>query len=291
MRDLILVDAWLLLGALVQLVLVLRARNFAYRDWIVPLLGLLGLSLGWFFFIWACSGNQGFSPAADAFIIGYGAAVCAGALYVSAFAPMRLNATTLISLTISFWAVYWTGAVIKAWLLPAIVMTLASIAFAGGFGRRFLTFRAALQIWALSAAALVAWNSIPPGVGKVIGDWRAEELAHTLSFIEVAVTGAQAFLVAQMTTALIMLFFPETWSGWLPQRGEDESLRWQAVVALVVQAAIFILVRNGGAAHNETMALAVFAALAHGAMTGPDAKSPRPVVDDSFEPFRDRGLP
>jgi hypothetical protein len=283
-KDLVLVDALLLLGAFIQLVLVLRARNFLPKDWLAPVVGLLGGTVGWFLFIRLVSGSQGWSPAAEAFLIGYGAAVCGGGLYVSAFAPMRLNPTTLISLTISFWAVYWTGGAARLWLIPASVMTAAAVVFAAGRGEDSLIFRAALQIWSFFAAALVAWNSIPPNVGKVIGDYRAVEMAHTLGSVEVLVTGAQAFLFAQMGCGLIMLMFEETWSGWLPQRGEDDRVRWPAMAALVVQAAAFILLRkSGGESQSQVMALAVFAALAHGAMTGPDAKSPPPEVDLSFE--------
>jgi hypothetical protein len=279
-----LVDAGLLLGAVIQLLAVLRARNFYLRDWLLPLIALLGGTFGWFFFIRLVSGTQGFGPAADGFIIGFGGSVCLGAIYVSAFAPMRLNPTTLISLTISFWAVYWSGAVIRAWAIPAAAMTFAALVFAAGGGRRVVLLRAALQVWCLSAAALVAWNSIPSSVGKVIGDYRAEELAHTLNAVEVLVTGAQAFLFAQMGSALILLLFEETWSGWLPKSGEDDTIRWPAMAALVVQAGAFILLRRSGdAAQSHAAALAVFAALAHGAMTGPDAESSHPHVDVTYD--------
>jgi hypothetical protein len=284
MPPLILVDVWLLLGAVIQLCLVLRARNFLPRDWLVPLLALLGGSIGWFFFIRICS--QDFGPAADAFIIGYGMALSFGAIYVSAFAPMRLNSATLLSLTISFWAVYWSGGVEHKWLYPAIAMTAAALAFAAGRGRGSLPFRAALQIWSLTAAALVAYDGIPSRVATVLKDYRKEETAHTLGPLEVLVTGAQFFLFAQMGTALILLMYDETWTGWLPAKGFDESLGWPALAALVVQGAAFILLRkSGGDSQSQFMSLALFAALAHGAMTGPDAKSSPPVVDKSFEPF------
>jgi hypothetical protein len=280
MNDLVVVDAWLLLGAVAQLILVLRARNFYLEDWLVPVGALLGVSLGWYFFIYLCSGNQGAGPAAETFIIGFGMGVCLCGIYVSAFAPLRLNPTTLLSLTISFWAVYAAGGSDRRWLIPALVMTAAALLYAAGAGRDSLAMRAGLQFWSLSAAALVAWNSIPASVGNVIGDYRAAELAHTLDRFEILVSGAQAFLFAQMGSALILMIFEETWSGWLPKRGEDGSLRWPAVAALVVQAAAFVLLRrSGGAAQSHAMALAVFAALAHGAMTGPDASSDHPDVD------------
>lgn len=286
MTPLIIVDAWLLLGALVQLALVLRARNFLARDWIVPLLALLGGTVGWFFFIALCSGNQGFGPAADCFVIGFSMALGFSAIYVSAFAPLRLNPATLISLTLSFWAVYWTGGVDHKWFYPGLAMTASAIAFAAGPVRGLLPFRAALQIWTLAAAALVAYDGIPSRVAEVLKDYRRAETAGTLGPIEVLVTGAQYFLFTQMGVGLILLMFPETWSGWLPKQGEDESLRWPAVAALVVQAAAFILLRkSGGQVQSDVMALAVFAALAHGAMTGPDAHSGHPRVDKSFEPF------
>lgn len=284
MKDLVLVDAWLLLGALVQLLLILRARNFYLKDWILPLAGLVGGSLGWFFFIYVCSGNQGFSPAADAFIIGFGMAVGGAAIYVSAFAPLQLNSATLLSLTLSFWAVYFTGGVERKWLWAAVPMTLASIVFVAGRARGVLPFRAALQAWALGAASLVAYDAIPASVGKVIGDYRAEELARGVNPVDGLVAGAQGLLLAQMGIGLLLLMFPDTWAGWLPRKDRDESLPKPAIVALIIQAAIFIWLRkSGGQAQSQFMALSVFAALAHGAMTGDDAKAPRPVVDRSFE--------
>ncbi|HXT01434.1 MAG TPA: hypothetical protein VN915_12210 [Elusimicrobiota bacterium] len=292
MPDLVLVDAWLLLGAVVQLALVLRARNFYPRDWILPLLGLLGGSLGWFGFLYLCSNafgpvGPGVGPAANGFVVGFGMALAGSAIYVSAFAPMRLNPATLLSLTISFWAVYWTGGVPSRWLWAAVPMSAAALVFIAGGGRGFLTFRAVLQIWSLAAAALVAWDAIPAGVGSVLGDYRVEELAHTLGPVEVLVTGAQTFLFAQMAVGLVLLVNSETWTGWLPEKAEHDDLSWPVIAALIVQAGAFVWLRKSGAGvQSQFMAVAIFAALAHGAMTGPDAKGARPVVDVSFEPIR-----
>jgi hypothetical protein len=293
MSDLVRVDLWLLLGAFVQLALVLRARNFYAKDWIAPVLGLVGGSLGWFGFIYLCSNafgavGQGTGPAAEVFAIGFGGGLIGAALYVSAFAPMRLNSPTLLSLTLSFWAVYASGGAERKWLWVAVPMSVAAAVFVAGGGRRAVAFRAALQVWSLAAAALVAWDAIPHSVGQVFSDWRIAELAGGLSLVEVLVAGAQGFLFAQMAVGLVMLVNADTWTAWLPENAEHDDLRWPAIAALIVQAAAFVWLRkSGGDAHGQFMAVALFAALAHGAMTGPDA-SERPVVDMTFEVWERR---
>lgn len=279
MADLLRLDALIVLGALVQMLLILRARNFYLKDWLFPVFGLVGGTLFWFLFIRLVSGTQGWGPAIDGFMIGFAMSLCAGAIYLSAFAPLQLNSTTLLSLTLSFWAVYASGGVERKWLWAAVPLTLASVVFISGGGRRVIPFRAVLQAWALAAATLVAYDAIPSSIGKIVWDYRAAELAPGFKPIEALVTGAQALLLTQMGVGLLLFIFPDTWGGWLPKNGRDESIPKHGIVALIVQAAIFVWLRkSGGQGESQFTVLSVFAALAHGAMTGDDAQS-RPVVD------------
>lgn len=143
------VDAWLLLGAVVQCALVLRARRFRAHDWIMPLLLLIGVSAGWFGFILLCSSVP---SAAEIFPIGFFFALTACGLFVADSAPPRLSAAALLSLTVSFWAVYWTGGLSRTWLFPAIPMSAAALWFAWYPRMTPLPGRMALQAWSLSAA-------------------------------------------------------------------------------------------------------------------------------------------
>jgi hypothetical protein len=274
------VDAWLFLGAVIQLILILRARNFYLKDWLLPLGALLVGSIGWLLFIRLCSGIQGWGPAGEAFPIGFGMALTGAVIYLAVYAPLQLNSTTLLSLTLSFWAVYAGGGVERKWLWAAVPMTVASIAFISGRGRQNWTFRAALQVWALGAASLVAYDAIPASIGNVLGSYKGEELAAGYPPLEGLIAGAQVFLLAQMAIGLLMLLLPETWAGFLPKSGRDENIPRMGIIALIVQAGLFVWLRGAnGQAQSQVMGMAVLAALAHGAMTGDDAKPARPVVD------------
>jgi hypothetical protein len=292
MTPLMMVDAWLLLGAAAQCVLVLKARRFRSIDWLLPLFLLIGGSAGYFCFIVICSGPAGPSggfqigPAADTFVVGYGMALAGAATFVAAYAPLRLNATALLSLTLTFWAAYHAGGLSHDWFYPGLAMSAGALLFAAGRWRTSVPARMALQAWSLAAAAVVAADGVPARVAAVLKDYKKEETAHTLSPLEVLVTGAQFFLCAQMAVGLILMVMDdETRAAWYPSSdAADDRPSWPAFAALAVQGAAFAwLRRSSGDVQGEGMALAVFAALAHGAMTGEDAKSAAPDIPKDQE--------
>lgn len=273
-------DEWMLLGAVVQCVLVLRARRFELHDWVLPLLLLIGGSLGWFGFIVICSDV---ANAAPVFFIGFLLALSASGLFLADAAPPRLSAPALLSLTITFWAVYWTGGLSRAWLVPAVPMTAASLWFAWYPQMTPAQARLVLQAWSLSAAAAIAVLGIPTHVPSVMGDYRVEELAHTLSAAETFVTGAQALLFAMLACGVLMLVDPDTWRGWVPSK-DDRPPRWSAIVVLMGQGAVLTwALRRGAEVQGQLFALSVLGALAHGAMTGEDADGLEARVDPALK--------
>lgn len=281
MTPLVRVDAWLLLGALFQCLLILKSRRFRLVEWLLPLILLLGISIGFFFLIRLAS--QDFSPAAEFFPIGFSLALTGAALYVAAFAPPRLNTTALLSLNVTFWAVYLGGGLSRAWLVPAVVMSAGTVLYAAGVGRSRLRARVALQAWALLASVMVAADGVPSLVVEFYKNDAHEELAHALSRLDLLVTGAQVFLMVLMAAGLLLVFDPDTWPAWLPDREEDERPRVLAVIVLFAQGAAFYWLRTqSGVLQGQFAALTVFAAMAHGAMSGSDAKGPA-QVDTGFK--------
>lgn len=275
------VDAWLLLGAVVQCALVLKARRFRPHDWIMPLFLLIGMSAGWFGFIILCSNVP---SASEIFIIGFFFALTGSGLYVADCAPLRLSAATLLSLTITFWAVYLTGGLSRAWLYPALPMSAAAIWFAWYPRMTPLQGRMVLQAWSLTAAAAIAAEGVPSRVADFLKDYRMAELAHTMAPGEVLLTGAQLFLFAQLAAGVVLLSDAATWRAWSPSE-RDESPRWPVLIVLLGQGAVLVWARReGGEVQSRLIAVAVLAALAHGAMTGADAGlEPRPMVDPKLE--------
>ncbi|MFI5346664.1 MAG: hypothetical protein ACHQ51_09855 [Elusimicrobiota bacterium] len=274
------VDAWLLLGAVVQCVLVLRARRFQLPDWFLPLLILIGGSAFWFGFIIICSTVP---DAANSFIIGFFMAMIVSGAYISGTAPPRLKAAALLSFTVTFWAIYMNGGLSRSWLYPAVVMTAASLWFASFPRATPLIARMALQTWCLSVATAAAADGVPSNVSKVLQDYRVEELAHTLPPIEVLITGAQFFLFSLLGAGVVMLVIPETWEAWYPSR-RDERPRLAALAAVMVQGAVLIWARGHGAeVQGQLVSLSVLAALAHGAMSGGEEDDEGPLVLDNSE--------
>jgi len=276
------VDARLLLGALAQCALVLRARRFRPHDWIMPLFLLIGVSAGWFGFIRLCSNVP---SAAEAFPLGFFFALTACGLFVADAAPPRLSAAALLSLTVTFWAVYLSGGLSRVWLYPAIPMSAAALWFAWAPQAIPLPGRMALQAWSLSAAAAIAVVGLPLRVMSVMVDYRVTELAPALSLGEILITGAQVFLFAMLAAGVVLLFDQGTWRGWYPS-DKDARPSGTAVIALFAQGAVLAwALRRGGQVQGQFVALSVLGALAHGAMTGDDAGGElKPVVDPGLDP-------
>lgn len=201
-------------------------------------------------------------------------------VFVAEAAPPLLNPAALLSLTVTFWAAYASGAFARAWLAPGALMTAGTVLFALGKFRKSVPARFLLQFWGLAAATALAADNIPARVASTVWDYRKEELASSLPPGEVLMTGAQFFIFALMFGGLAMMFDPETRRAWSPRgRDGDERPRWPAMVALTAQGAVLYWARRaGGAVQSQLLALSTFAALAHGAMTGGDAVGLEPRV-------------
>jgi hypothetical protein len=271
-------DALILTGAAVQCALVLASRRFRPRDWFLPLFILIGGSAGFLGFLRLISPD--ISTIADAAIVGFGMALTASSLCVAESAPPRLSPAALLSLTITFWAAYQAGGMSSGWLIPALAMTVFTVLFAAGLWSSSMPMRMFLQSWSLLLAAGLSADGVPARVAAMLKHYNKEEIAPSLATVEVLIAGAQFFLLAQMATGLILVFDRKTWSAWEPS-GRDERPRPAAVVGLLVQAALFVWLRRAGDDPGGLVALATFAALAHGAMSGADAAgaAPRPAID------------
>lgn len=203
MTPLVRFDALLLTGATVQCALVLFSRRFRPQDWLLPLFLLIGGSAGFFIFLRICSPD--ISTIADSAIVGFLMALGAASIYVAEYAPPRLNPTALISLTITFWAVYRTGSLSHSWLVPALAMTLLSVLFAAGLWSSSMPARMLFQGWSLMLAAVLSADGVPARVASFLQDYRKDELAPTITTLEVLIAGAQFFLLAQMASGLVLL--------------------------------------------------------------------------------------
>jgi hypothetical protein len=270
-------DALLLTGAALQCSLVLASRRFRPRNWFLPLLILIGGSAGFLGFLRLVSPD--ISTIADAAIVGFGMALIATGLLVAESAPPRLTPAALLSLTITFWAAYKMGGMSSGWLIPALAMTAVTVLFAAGVWSRSMPMRLFLQAWSLILAAGLSADGVPARVAAMLKHYNKEEIAPSLASIEVVIAGAQFFLLAQMAMGLVLLFDNKTWIAWTPT-GRDERPRPAAVVALLLQGSVFIWMRRAGDDPGGLIALATFAALAHGAMSGADAAgaAPRPTI-------------
>jgi hypothetical protein len=268
---LIRIDELLLAGATVQCALVLASRRFRPKDWILPLFILVGGSAGSFGFLRLASPDL--SAIADGAIIFYAMALMGCGLFVADYAPSSLNPTALLSLTITFWAVLLMGNLSRLWLLLLLPMTVVAVLFAVGYWSRSMGGRLLLQAWSLILAVILSADGVPARVATVLRSYRKEELAPSLTAFEIVVAGAQFFLLAQMAAGLAVLIDVDTWSAW-DTPGRDERPRAAAVVGLVLQGAVFFwLRRSAGELQGDLLALATFAALAHGGMTGGDASN------------------
>ena len=283
MNPFVRVDALLLAGAALQCTLVLASRRFRPQDWLLPLFILIGGSAGFFGFLRLCSAD--ISTTADVAVVGFVMALGASAVFIAELAPPRLNPTALLSLTITFWAAYLMGDLSRVLLVPGLVMTLAVVLFAAGVWVSSMNARMALQAWSLVAGAALAADGVPARVAAMYKDYHTDETAAALLPLEVFVSGAQFFLVALMAGGLFMLFDGKTSFAWMPSQ-KDERPRVAAIIVLLAQGAAFVgLRRAGGQYPAGLLALATFAALAHGAMSGDDAQNalPRPVIDPQDE--------
>src|ERR1700692_3617571 len=107
--------ACLIVGALAQCTLVLRARGFPPSSWAVSLGALVLCPLAAYGFFRLMTGHEeaaGF--ALMGFILG---AITAGLALMDA--PPRVSSLGLLSLTVTFWAACWPGGSRPGWFFPA----------------------------------------------------------------------------------------------------------------------------------------------------------------------------
>lgn len=275
MTSILALDAWLTIGAFVQCALILHARGFRVRDRIVPLAGLLLVPAFWFVFITICSTT---ADAAEAYFLGLTFGLTVSGVWVIAEAPPRLTATSLLSLTVTFWAVYRPITPRPDWFVAAVVMSALAALFAVSGWNPPSPLRAALYAWSLAAAAATVASGLSKPVAHTLLDY-THVLPPDLSVVEALLTGAQYFLFMQLFTGLI-LFLP-IGSGKSGLKYADRliasydagaRLSWKGLAVLLGQAAALYWARRaGGQVRSELVSLATIAALAHGAMTGEDA--------------------
>ena len=281
MTSILAVDVWVTIGALVQCALILRARGFDYRDRVVPLAALLLIPAFWFGFITICSTT---ADAAEAYLIGLIFGLTISGVWVISEAPPRLTATSLLSLTVTFWAaVHLPNGWRPDWFYPAVFMSAVGIVFAVGGWTPPVLVRAALYAWSLAAASAIIASGVSTKVAYALTDYH-HTVPAGLNVAEALLTGAQYFLFMQLLTGLI-LFLPisKDDSGLkyadrlVASYDAGARLRWTGVAVLLGQAAaLYWASRAGGEVQSEFVSLATVAALAHGAMTGEDAGvSPR----------------
>jgi hypothetical protein len=272
--SLLAVDVWVTIGALVQCALILRARGFDYRDRVVPLAALLLIPAAWFGFITLCGST---ADAAESYLIGLAFGLTISGACVISEAPPRLTATSLLSLTVTFWAVY-RPQYRPDWFYAAVFMSLvAALVAVAGWNPPGLV-RAAIYAWSLAAAAAIIAGGVSTKVAYALTDYH-HTVPAGLNIAETLLTGAQYFLFMQLLTGLI-LFLPisekEHGLKYADRlvAGYDAGarLRWTGVAVLLGQAAALYWARRaGGEIQSEFVSLATVAALAHGAMTGEDA--------------------
>lgn len=275
------VDLWVLLGAVVQCALVLRARRFPAAGW-GPALGLLlALPVAFLFSMRLMPpGRVGFG------LIGLELGVLCAGYYVMRRAPARLTSAGLVSLTVTFWIAIRPEHPLAGWWLIVAAVSAVSIAYAFGPWRASDGARLLLYVWFLAAAAAIAATGLT-GEAVYALILRAGDSVNAVSVGEAALTGAQAFLLVQYAIGLFLLLADDERD---PRRKfsarvladfvSEERLGWKSALALLAQAAALYYARNAGAAAgNDLIGLAALGALAHGAMTGEPAvvRAPAPA--------------
>ena len=202
MTSILALDVWLTIGALVQCALILRARGFDYRDRVVPLAALLLIPACWFGFITLCGST---ADAAECYLIGLAFGLTISGVWVISEAPPRLTATSLLSLTVTFWAAY-RPQYRPDWFYAAAFMSFVAALVAVGGWNPPAPLRGALYAWSLAAAAAIIASGVSTKVAHALLDYQ-HAMPAGLNVAEALLTGAQYFLFMQLLTGLI-LFLP-----------------------------------------------------------------------------------
>jgi hypothetical protein len=287
MKSALELDVWLLTGAVVQCVLILRSRRFKPHDWIVPLGILLAAPAAIFVYFTTFSTVQ---DAAKAFILGLGIGLTGAAAYVMEAAPARLNTTALLSLTVTFWAACDAGRPRPDWFLAAVMMSAAVALFALAPWRPPKAVRLALYVWSFAAAAAVVANGIPARAAHAVIN-ASTAFPSPVTPLEAALTGAQYLLFMQLAVGMALIL-----PVGVDKKGRsyadrliasydaDSRLSWAGLAVILGQAAALVWARReGGEIQSRMTGLAVFTALAHGAMNGGDAAYAAPELDPQMK--------
>ncbi|MFI5361528.1 MAG: hypothetical protein ACHQ49_06120 [Elusimicrobiota bacterium] len=290
MNTVLALDFWVLFGAVAQCAMVLYSRRFRAHDWILPLILLVGGPAAFFGYITICSNSL---EAAKIILIGFLFGLGGAALFVAEAAPARLNATALLSLTVTFWIVCAPLGSLPGWLWGAVPMSLIVAAYCAGPWKPPVPARLALYAWALAAAIVVAAAALPARTEGLLMEPERSAAAGFAPF-EAVVVGAQFFLIFQLGVGLyLMLGLEKRMGDWnyadivVARYDVDSRLSWSGFAALLGQAAALAWARRrGGEMNSQLVGLAAVAALAHAAMTGADAKGAeaRPVGTPLPEP-------
>lgn len=274
-------DLCLIAGAVVQCVLVLRARNFEALNWAICLASFLFFPLAAYAFLRVAT--AGTEDAAGFAIFGFAiATIAAGVALMDA--PPRVTPTGLISLTATFaiasWPRDWGG-----WAVPTVAAGAAAVAWCLLRRRPTAGERLGLYVWYLWAAAGAAAGSIP--YMKLINE---TDVIATFNGPESIMMGAQCLLFMHALVGLILLlpfseraddpggigrtrYWASRASSLIDSYDAAAVPRWGALALVAIQCGILLAMRRtGGPLEKELLIFSTLAALAHGAMSGEDVE-------------------
>ena len=283
------INFWLTLGAFLQVAAILWARRAPYAKWKAPLFVAGVVPLCAIAVVDSVSGpaiTSGlafFGPLAGAFLSSWA---------LMTFCPPRISAAGVLSLSVTFWAAFWPGSgPLPVWAAYAALPTLVALVYAVSPWPPPFVLRLWMYLWFMAAAAALA--SI--GLERNLLGAGLDSFPVPAARLAVVLTGAQFLLLMHAAVGVMMLVTTpgekETWPDALERgaafsakimRGFDSEHRPGWVGGLIVVAAqalaLGALKRSGPGLQTETIRLAAFAAMAHGAMSGGPAPKPRAPV-------------
>jgi hypothetical protein len=270
------VDALVLLGAALQLGLVLRARRFAAGD-AARALGLFAAVPSVLFALLLAGPRSPDSVGLGFVGVGVGL-LCAG-WFVTRHAPARVTSAGLVSLSVSFWIALAPEIPFGVWWLLAAAATALALACAFGPWRAPKSAVLVLYFWFLFAAGALAVTGIS-GEALYALVLRPGEFGNPVPPAAALLTGAQACLLLQFVCGLYLLLLDDEkdpgkrFASQVARKSVSlERLNARAVGVIVLQAAALLYVRSRGAEAESSFAgLAALGALAHGAMSGEEAR-------------------
>jgi hypothetical protein len=260
-------------GALVQCMLILKARRFPPSDWAYVLLLMLVPPTGWFFFIRICST---WNDAFDALIVGLMIGMALAGWFLLEQAPARMTSTAVVSLTVTFWAALWPHRFYAVWVCPALAMSAAVLALTFGPWTPPRPARLLLYAWSMFAAAAIAAESVHWSKIMIDENLLSQYSEFRLAPIEAALMGAQFFVFMELSMGLMFLLQgrrDDDYAESLVSSYDAASRPSLIGIALVLlQTVVLVVLRRSGASlENAGISASMLVALSHGALTGEDA--------------------